>query len=601
MRGYASVCVIALLPRLLLVLVPVAIGGCGSDDDREVEFGLGDDPSPVPTEAPTPAFESQEGRVLPAGTTSVAVEGAPIQLPGHELRGLLLVDLDRDGDRDGIVLTKGEGSLGVHHALRDRERFLPLRRLDRSALADGCDVNEATLRTLSPEYGLVRVGTQCDTEVGPEVLFVVGLSDRPRGLERVTWSPTPEVSAPEFSPVVRDADDDGHPDFGLTVALDDDALRVSLLWLNRPSGLARDTEEPEKTITALADRARGMLQRRPEEALRLSTSAELLHRLLCRESEASVFDLGDVEGIDCGRSSGAFVAAATRVLALVATERYFDAIEARRGLDGPGLRRLPAVEAQVEEGLRSFPVTPAAQVAGPPIAPPPAPALRLPPVAFLSDELVLLRDRPAKLWTVGEPPRPAEGAALQAAGNLVADPTGRFVATGIERRCDGFRLIVHRARDVVEGVVVGSPIATPLIEAQPIANCRTVPPAARADHGGFVALGWAPQGLLLARGRALHLVPLTGDGQAAGPSQVLSDDTPPPLPLPLGSSNRDGTAYAQATPYGILVRGGEERMVRPEGWPTDAPFPHPAISPSGTHVAYVQNGRVQLVSLTAGD
>src|SRR5690606_10637433 len=69
----------------------------------------------------------------------------------------------------------------------------------------------------------------------------------------------------------------------------------------------------------------------------------------------------------------------------------------------------------------------------------------------------------------------------------------------------------------------------------------TPPTFESAEDGGFTALGWAPQGLVVARGPELWVVPLTDEARPAGEPFRVAAETLPPAPVNGPAIARDGT------------------------------------------------------------
>ncbi|MDB4976836.1 MAG: hypothetical protein JWN48_5177, partial [Myxococcaceae bacterium] len=198
--------------------------------------------------------------------------------------------------------------------------------------------------------------------------------------------------------------------------------------------------------------------------------------------------------------------------------------------------------------------------------------------------------------------RDEETAAPSASDQLLRDPSGQLIATAIERGCDGQAVRIERAPPRGSDYTVNAPVESAVLAPSPAApGCNRA--ATRPDDGGFTVLGWAPQGLLAARGSEVRLVPLDSLGHALGPARVLPPDAPRPAPLPSGSATADGARYAEATPYGVLVYGPSSTRVelwRPEGYSAIAKGPlEAAISPSARKIALVAGSEVYLLEKAA--
>lgn len=127
-----------------------------------------------------------------------------------------------------------------------------------------------------------------------------------------------------------------------------------------------------------------------------------------------------------------------------------------------------------------------------------------------------------------------------------------------------------------------------------------LPSGLERDTGGFVVLGWAPQGVVAVRGREMHLVPLTLDATSAGEPMRLAEDAPAPAPLSGGRATTGAERYALGTPLGVVVaeRGGTARLFRPAGFAASAlRTADVAISPNGRKIALVHDGRAVVLTL----
>jgi hypothetical protein len=223
------------------------------------------------------------------------------------------------------------------------------------------------------------------------------------------------------------------------------------------------------------------------------------------------------------------------------------------------------------------------------------PRVHLPSARFVSESLIYLRRRAPILYDLdsGE-----ESAALSPSDGLLRDPSGAWVATALERTCDGIAARIERApprgSDYVSTPAVASAVILPLPSP---AGCARG--SARPDDFGYRLLGWAPQGLLAVRGSEVRLAPIGSDGRPNGPPRVLAPDAARPAPLPAGAATTDGARYVEATAQGVLVFGPSSAQVelwRPEGYSSVAKEPlEAAISPSGRRVTVVSGGIVYIL------
>jgi hypothetical protein len=597
-------------PALFLAL-PIALGACG--DDAEVPFGREVEEAAGQTETATGGaatipddFEPIVGRALPAGSRSVAVEGAPLESGDADLRALLTEDFDDDGDRDALVLRVDDSAAHVAFARRDGSTFGTLRQLGEALPArDGCEVTTAELSTISPTYAVARTVRTCEEDESDESLWILSVEGTPRAYEQIVLLPPEGRAEGDVTVALRvvDRDEDGHLDalLDVTVRTEDggEPARASMAWLDRPSGLARDTAEPEASLGAIAESARETIGRDPEAALPIARRALALHAVLCREAGAPRLRFGSTDGLACGSSVAAGRAAAVATAALARSGDVWGALAAAERLDEDGYDVSGADRNLANQALEAMATTDGVTAwQGPTVTPPPGPPVRLPLVAFLDDDRLLVHGDPAQIIDLAAPESAPE-TPHQGTSEVLTDPTGELAVTSIERTCDGYVLSIVRASDVVAGVVAGRPLSTPLLAPKappPGARCPTLPADVRQDDGGYRVVGWAPQGVVAVRKDEVRVVPLTVDGRAAGAPRGLGDDDPTPAPILGGGATPDGSAYALATAYGIAVhqRGIRTLLLRPSDWSADGISPQDVVvSPNVTRVAFVRSGRVR--------
>lgn len=534
------------------------------------------------------------------GHHEVTIEGAPIASSGHEIRTVLATDLDGDGDRDALVVLAGESDVGLAVARREGSSFAVAALGRPFRPGDGCRVEAARIATLS--RALAEASATLTCEAGPaEVRWQLTVERQPRLRERVgVLAGAPVTVTLE----ARSVDDDEHLDLGATVTVRPpglDPVEVGLTWLDRPSGLAREQGEPEATIARLATEARSQLARNTSTALQTADRALFVHRTLCREGTPGLV-VGESRGLACGASGGAASAATIRVAALARGGDLFAALAAMRELrDGP--HRASAADRSVAEeafaaagrseglSLRDAGTVPADD----------GRAERHGTLAFLPTGHLLVRGAAPRRWdpSTGES---APVGLLDEALAPVRDRDGGRAILDVRRTCAGYVAAIVAAGQVQRGATFA--LSTDIVldaQAAPTGTACDPPPARfSSDDGGWTVLGWAPQGLVAARGPDLRIAPLTADGQAAGPARDLDVGSPLPAPIQGGAISPDGSAYVLPSPYGVLLRRlGPDRateLLRPEGWDdTDASIAALAISREGRRVAVLRGARVVVI------
>ena len=598
--------------RIAAGLLAVALGGCGSCSGDVVPFRL-DSGRPAPAAAAAPPGRAPLA-VLPVavGATRADVEGATLDLGAEPLRAIAAYDVDGDGDRDAIAIAGGDPARAprVLVSLRDGARLGPASDLGTlPPLLDGCTIGRAGLRALAENRLLADVELACppDETGAGRVLgaIVIAAVDRPRALERFALRARErEGAADRMAARTEDRDHDGHEDIVLDLALlaeHGDPADVSLSFLDRPAGLARDPAEPEARIAALANEARGPLRRHPERALAGASRALALWEALCREAGAPRIEIAGQPGIVCARSAGAGRALAVLAQAAARTGDPLAATAALGRLSSGAVTVRDADRTAAAAAVDALASTAGEMREGPVATAPAEPAPRRSALAFLDEDRLLVRGSAARVVSLGtgaESPAPESEAGL-----AIVDASGAHRVVAVERRCEGTVLVLGPADPLAEAT--GARRTTALVAARrPPAGapCPDLTPALRADDDGWAVLGWAPQGVLVARALDLVLVPLDVEARAAGAPVVLAASDPVPAPIAPGQATRDARAWARTTPAGlVLSRLAPERsatFLRPTGWTApEGTAIDVALSPSASRLAWIAAGHVRWIEL----
>jgi hypothetical protein len=427
----------------------------------------------------------------------------------------------------------------------------------------------------------------------------VDAGSSPRVLEHLRVLPALDVAAPQDISVTfrgEDIDSDGNPDLVGTFQLGASAeapQTIELRWLNRASGLDRDTSTLETGLAKLAKHAKTARSTDPTGAAALQ-AALTFHDALCAESGHARLWVGRQAGVRCAPSAGAGLAWSLKARADAENANVFAAVASFERLSDPALRVTDADRAAVRAALEHRASrTTWSWVQGPMIASVAAPTLRLPQVAFVNDHTLMLRG--ATLQNFDVTTGTVSDAGTEAADLLVTDPTKRYAIVAIEKHCDGVHLKIVRASQVVSGQVLGPAVSEPLIApAVNAARCANGTGASRVpDDSGLVVLGWGPKGILVARGNDRQFVPIDDNAQAAGSLTPMGSSLPLPTALAFsGMVAVDGSACVTATGLGLIVQTSTNpagQLVMPQG-PVSAQ--DIAVAPGGTRIAYVFGGRV---------
>jgi hypothetical protein len=444
-------------------------------------------------------------------------------------------------------------------------------------------------------------------------LWIVALERVPRLVERIAAAVPDDEAALRVEPALqsRDLDGDGHSDLvlglsvmGIAPALRGGApgqgggqppARVDVELLSRAGGLAPSGREPEAALLALADRAKAERKGNAMRAGETARQALALHGALCRESGTALLRIGGEQGLACGASLAAGRAASVQAAVLAAQGRVLDAIAWYEALRRPMYRLTDndwerarvALTARADASGYEFRT-------GPVVTAPPVPNTRRSAIAFLDEQRLLLRGNPAQSYDIAS----GELAPVGIAGDIaLADPSGRYALRAIERSCQGYQLAIVETAGVALGVAVGPNASEPLIAAAPPpagAHCPQLTPEQRRDTGGFRALAWTAQGVVLERGQALWLLALDASARAAQPAVELAAGAAiGGLPPHSSELSPDGRYHAIATPLGVAVHDRKLGSTRLVALPADsASASDVAVSPSGRVIAVVRAGRV---------
>jgi hypothetical protein len=528
--------------------------GCGDDEPR-VPVHVPNDPGADPrAEAP---FEPRRGESFASGTQQVSVEG--VAIPDAALaHALLVLDLDADGDRDALLLRSdpSAGTVGVSVAIREGAAFrvrapspLPL---------EGCTVRSATLAHPTRSSFVAEVHTECAASAGVNATperrthrWI--LSNEPAPRVRLVTSARGEAA---LSFAFEDLDADEHEDVSATVSVA--GRELALRWLDRPGGLALDADEPAASVRAA-----------------MSESRELgasLARALCRGEAASLRVGPGSWGLDCPEE----LLGAARVAETDAWLRAGRLDEALLAIEGGAVASAEALDAAAAPGItatrlafayRGEPSLDVAHVA----------------LAFVasSEGPPALRVEGASIDRVARDGSASPGDALPAPIRSSDDPP--WVLTRVRSRGCAVDVTLASFRDGTLGGV------------HELVDPTACTEDARSTE--WRALGWAPQGILVARLGERRVLPITTEGLAAGTPVPLEVDAPWPAPALGARITPDGSAWILERREGVFhVRDGRASLWRPSGWSEGEPPSAAAISPDGREVAVLRGDAIWLLS-----
>src|SRR5262249_39412042 len=128
-----------------------------------------------------------------------------------------------------------------------------------------CTLTSPFLRILSPHHFVASLDESCEQGVSRR-LGVFSLERYPRLLEQLLLAPPGEIPL-EVGLRSFDQDLDGYEDIAVDLSIErpgnDEPARLSMVWLDRPSGLAKDAQEPFATFAAMFERVKGALAKDP--------------------------------------------------------------------------------------------------------------------------------------------------------------------------------------------------------------------------------------------------------------------------------------------------------------------------------------------------
>lgn len=542
-----------LLARLsLFLLAPLALVACGDDDAPRVPLRTTE--LTPPTEADDAAFEPRRGESFATGMHGIQLEG--LAVPGAaKTHALFVIDLDRDQDRDGLLVRVDEtgARVGVVVATRDGGQFV-LRELSPLPL-DGCTVAEASITHVTPSSFVAEARVTCPatseatTESSLTHHWLVSQEAVPRARLLVSTR-TPATLRFAF----EDLDDDGHEDVRGTLALD--GRELALRWLDRPGGLAFDASEPSATLEAA-------MRESPELGASLAAA-------LCRGDQAVVRLGPGTFGLECPEA----MVGAARVAETDALLRAGRLVDALVAIDRGGLASPAALDAAAQPGVvmerspfpyRGEPSLDAAHLA----------------LAFVGTDL---RVQGASIDRVSP-----DGSASPADAELPpirsSDEAPWTLVRLRAEPCGGARVSLAAWRDGTLG---------PEHElALDVCDPTAAPTDARSP---WRVLGWAPQGLVAARLGQRRVLPVTSDGLAAGAPMELDADAPWPAPVRGPRITPDGSTWILERAEGVLVfRDDAVSLWRPEGW-SDGPAPTAAaLSQDGATIAVLRGDAIWIL------
>lgn len=558
--------------------------GCTSR--KQVPFGLED--AGVDEEAPEPEPEGSEGS-LPVATrfepnqVEVPVGQSALVLKSGYALAALPVELDGNEPPDALVVSADPQEVLLQAAYA-RGLSVVTRRIDSFLVPNHCVEPTAEATQLSDSLAAVRVEHVC--EDGKRInIWLVTIEAQPRVRERITLLPPNQSSSAPLGLDLRveDRDGDGYEDVVADVHVG--RTEVPLTWLNRPGGFARDTSEPEHTLSVLADEAWSSLDSNAADAETRALQVLEAFIALCRQSGTARLGLSGTQGLQCQRSKAAARAVSAAMTAAIRRGTFVRALELQRWWENTSLEPTAEERDLVQDAWRKAKARTKAswRLIGESSAPV--------SLQFTDDETLVIdgsAPRAVRLSSGDE-----EGLSPTQTLPAIRDPADRFTVRNVRSTCAGFEAEIRPIRGkqshrvLIQSRGDGVPCKTPIDR-----------PASVFEWG---VVGWAPQGLVAASGDLLRIVPLNELAKPAGSPIELSPGSPLPAPIRGARVTPDGSRYVIPHPEGIVVRdwrkGGAGLWLRPDGWDAvPGELRSVAISPSGTKVAVQKGNEIRLLT-----
>jgi hypothetical protein len=568
---------------LVMFLAGVLVAGCSGR--KQVPFGLQDAGAPTELEV-----DSEEGAAeLPVGTifernqVEVQVGESTLVLQAGYALAALQLDLDGNDPTDALVVSADPQVVRLQAAY-PRGLDVTARHIDSFIVPSDCVEPAAEVRQLSTSLVGVRIEHACKT--GKRTNFwLVTIEAQPRMRERITVLPPNDRSTAPIALELRveDRDADGYDDVVANVRIGE--TDIPLAWLNRPGGFARDASEPEATLRELADSAWDSLDSDLPRAKKRALAVVDAFVALCRESGAARIGLSGTHGLQCQQSPATARAVSVAMTAAIRRGSFVRALELQRWWDGTATQPTPEERELVQAAWRKAKASTTAtwRTIG---------REGSPASLYFRDADTLVVDgrapRAIQLST-GFESRLSEAEVMPP----VRDPDGRFAVRSVRVTCVGFEAEVGPIRGKQTHRV-------PIERRSGNAPCKT-PIDRPASVFEWAVLGWAPQGLVVASGDLLRVVPLNAFAKPAGSPIDLGTGSPLPAPIRGARITADGSRYVIPHPEGIVVRdwrgGGAGLWLRPVDWSAvPGELRSIAISPDGRSVAVQKGSEIRLVT-----
>jgi hypothetical protein len=548
-------------------------------------------------------FAAQPSLQAPAATGRWSLEGIALEAPdGLVFQSALVSDFDGDGEKEAFAIAHpAEGNdpgevlfyrgreAGDALAIAGRIAAPPLLARDASCLAT------SRLAGVGKRSVLVELGSTCPLHAvsGPvRWIAVLDAGTSPRVRFAATLADPPGAPALLVEASVGDRDGDGRDDLAIRVTLEgggapfEPGPRVSAIvaWLDRPSGLSRDTGASEAAFELLAKSATARAPRAKDAPAvpGFVAQARALWRAVCAEGGSPrVVAVAGTGAIGCGGARALEDLGLAEVRAYVTMgDPLRAALALDRGERAPAARSSAHVS-EAQKWIAQLAPIATARLLRAAAAVPLAPRGHEPawgPLAFEPSGKLLVRTRAGVVRL-----DPDQGD--EAAANVPDWPVAVSSPDGVRKwidaydPCDG--LPVHALFEMTNGEN-GRDVLLPVM---PALGGRCV--GSRSSPVRAIPIAWGPGGLeAIVEGQPVLVSPDLGSASLL--ASFLDQPQAPGAPR-----SPDGKAYVISTEAGLLVRReGRSRLLR--GSELDATYGDQhdcTVSNDTTHVACVHAGQ----------
>lgn len=306
---------------------------------------------------------------------------------------------------------------------------------------------------------------------------------------------------------------------------------------------------------------------------------------LCRESGAARIGLSGTHGLQCQQSPATARAVSVAITAAIRRGNFVRALELQRWWESTAIQPTPEERELVQAAWRKAKATATATWRS--LGREGSPAS----LYFRDADTLVVDGRAPRAIQLssGSETRLSEAEITPP----IRDPGGRFAVRSVRITCAGFEAEV--------GPVGGKQThRVPIERRSDNAPCRT-PIDRTASLFDWAVLGWAPQGLVVASGDLLKVVPLNAFAKPAGAPVDLHTGSPLPAPVRGARITADGSRYVIPHPEGIVLRewhgGGTGLWLRPPDWnAVPGELRSIAISPDGRSVAVQKGSEIRLLT-----